>query len=73
MYWIKKPNNSQLIFEFKGESSDKQHTIVIPCAVKGSKDQVLISVKISPRKDKEDGDVTPTEEEKDNSIELQSA
>lgn len=73
LYWIKKPNNSQLLFEFKGESSDKQHTIVIPCAVKGSKDQVLISVKISPRKDKEDGDVTPTEEKKDNSIELQSA
>ena len=74
LYWIKKPNNSQLIFEFKGESSDKQHTIVIPCAVKGSKDQILISVKISPRKNKEDGDVTPTEEKKkDNSIELQSA
>lgn len=72
LYWNKKSNNSQLIFEFKGESSDKQHTIVIPCAVKGSKDQVLISVKISPRKDKEDGDVTPTEEKKDNSIELQS-
>ncbi len=69
LYWTKKPNNSQLIFEFKGESSDKQHTIVIPCAVKGSKDQVLISVKISPRKDKEDGDVTPTED----NIELQSA
>lgn len=73
LYWIKKSNNSQLLFEFKGESSDKQHTIVIPCAVKDSKDQVLISVKISPRKDKEDGDVTPTEEKKDNSIELQSA
>lgn len=73
LYWIKKPNNSQLLFEFKGESSDKQHTIVIPCAVKDSKDQILISVKISPRKDKEDGDVTPTEENKDNSIELQSA
>ena len=49
LYWIKKPNNSQLLFEFKGESSDKQHTIVIPCAVKGSKDQVLISVKISQK------------------------
>lgn len=73
LYWIKKSNNSQLLFEFKGESSDKQHTIVIPCAVKDSKDQVLISVKISPRKDKEDGDVTPTEEKEDNSIELQSA
>lgn len=73
LYWTKKPNNGQLLFEFKGESSDKQHTIVIPCAVKGSKDQVLISVKISPRKNKEDGDVTPTEEKKDNSIELQSA
>ena len=74
LYWIKKPNNSQLLFEFKGESSDKQHTIVIPCAVKGSKDQVLISVKISPRKDKENGNVTPIEEKKkDNNIELQSA
>lgn len=73
LYWTKKPNNGQLLFEFKGESSDKQHTIVIPCAVKGSKDQVLISVKISPRKNKEDGDVTPTEKKKDNSIELQSA
>ena len=74
LYWIKKPNNSQLIFEFKGEISDKQHTIVIPFAVKDSKDQIVISVKISPRKDKEDGDVTPTEEKKkDNSIELQSA
>lgn len=73
-YWIKKSNNSQLIFEFKGESSDKQHTIVIPCAVKDSKDQIVIYVKISPRKDKEDGDVTPTEEKKkDNSIEQQSA
>ena len=62
-----------MFFEFRGESSDKQHTIVIPCAVKGSKDQILISVKISPKKNKEDGDVTPTEEKKkDNSIELQS-
>ena len=61
-------------FEFKGESSDKQHTIVIPCAVKGSKEKVLISVKISPRKNKGDGDVTPTEKKKkDNSIELLSA
>lgn len=72
-YWTKKPNNGQLIFEFKGESSDKQHSILIPCAVKGSKDQVVISVKISPKQKKEDGDVTPTEEKKkDNSIELQS-
>lgn len=73
LYWTKKPNNGQLIFEFKGESSDKQHSILIPCAVKGSKDQVVISVKISPKQKKEDGDVTPTEEKKkDNSIELQS-
>ena len=73
LYWTKKLNNGQLFFEFRGESSDKQHTIVIPCAVKGSKDQILISVKISPKKNKEDGDVTPTEEKKkDNSIELQS-
>lgn len=74
LYWTKKPNNGQLLFEFKGESSDKQHTIVIPCAVKGSKEKVLISVKISPRKNKGDGDVTPTEKKKkDNSIELLSA
>lgn len=74
LYWTKKPNNGQLIFEFKGESSDKQHAIVIPCAVKGSKDQILISVKIFPKQKKEDGDVTPTEEKKeDNSIELRSA
>ena len=74
-YWIiKQPNDSQLLFEFEGESSDKQHTIVIPCALKDSKDQVLITVKISPRKDKEDGNVTPTEEKKkDNNTELQSA
>lgn len=74
LYWTMKPNNGQLIFEFKGESSDKHHAIVIPCAVKGSKDQILISVKIFPKQKKEDGDVTPTEEKKkDNSIELQSA
>lgn len=73
LYWKKTPKNGQLLFVFNGENSDKQHLIVIPCAVKGSKDQVLISVKISPRKNKEDGDVTPTEKKKDNSIELQSA
>lgn len=74
LYWTMKPNNGQLIFEFKGESSDKHHAIVIPCAVKDSKDQILISVKIFPKQKKEDGDVTPTEEKKkDNSIELQSA
>lgn len=74
LYWTMKPNNGQLIFEFKGESSDKHHAIVIPCAVKGSKDQILISVKIFPKQKKEDGDVTPTEEKKkDNIIELQSA
>lgn len=73
-YWIiKQPNDSQLLFEFEGESSDKQHIIVIPCALKDSKDQVLITVKISPRKDKEDGNVTPKEDKKKvNNIELQS-
>lgn len=65
-YWTKEgPNNGQLFFKFKCDKcdkSDKQHTIKIPCAVKDSNDQVLISVTISPRKNKGDGDVTPNEE-----------
>ncbi|MGN0033986.1 MAG: Stp1/IreP family PP2C-type Ser/Thr phosphatase [Candidatus Limimorpha sp.] len=65
LYWTKKPNNGQLIFEFKGESSDKQHTIVIPCAVRDSEDQVVISVKIVPNQNKDDGVVSF--EEKENS------
>lgn len=73
LYWNPDFKKGQFSFTFKGESSDSQHILVIPCAVKDSEDQVIISVKLVPKK-KEDGDVTPTEEEKkDNNIELQSA
>ena len=73
LYWNKDSKKGQFSFTFKGESSDSQHILVIPCAVKGSEDQVIISVKLVPKK-KENGNVTPTEEKKkDNNIELQSA
>ena len=73
LYWNKDSKKGQFSFTFKGESSDSQHILVIPCAVKGSKDQVVISVKLVPKK-KGNGNVTPTEEKKkDNNIELQSA
>lgn len=75
LYWDKDPKNShnQLIFKFKGEHSDSQHVLVIPCAVKDSKDQVVISVKLVPKK-KEDGDVTPKiEEKREKNVELQTA
>ena len=72
LYWNKDSKKGQFSFTFKGESSDSQHILVIPCAVKGSEDQVIISVKLVPKK-KENGNVTPTEEKKDDNIELQSA
>lgn len=73
LYWNKDSKKGQFSFTFKGESSDSQHILVIPCAVKGSEDQVIISVKLVPKK-KENGNVTPIEEKKkDNNIELQSA
>ena len=73
LYWNPDSKKGQFSYTFKGESSDSQHILVIPCSVKGSEDQVIISVKLVPKK-KEDGDVTPTEEEKkDDNIELQSA
>ena len=72
LYWNKDSKKGQFSFTFKGESSDSQHILVIPCAVKGSEDQVIISVKLVPKK-KENSNVTPTEEKKkDNNIELQS-
>lgn len=73
LYWNKDSKKGQFSFTFKGESSDSQHILVIPCSVKGSEDQVIISVKLVPKK-KENGNVTPIEEKKkDNNIELQSA
>lgn len=74
LYWEKTYNNGQLLFVFNGENSDEQHLIVIPCAVKGSKNQVLISVKIVPKQNKKDGGETP-QGEKDNNerIKLQTA
>lgn len=73
LYWNKDSKKGQFSFTFKGESSDSQHILEIPCAVKGSEDQVIISVKLVPKK-KKNGNVTPTEEKKkDNNIELQSA
>lgn len=74
LYWIKTPKNGQLLFEFNGENSDEQHLIVIPCAVKGSENQVLISVKIVPKQNKKDGDETPKGEKDNNErIKLQTA
>jgi len=73
LYWNKDSKKGQFSFTFKGESSDSQHILVIPCSVKDSEDQVIISVKLVPKK-KENGNVTPIEEKKkDNNIELQSA
>ena len=73
LYWNKDSKKGQFSFTFKGESSNSQHILVIPCAVKDSEDQVIISVKLVPEK-KESGNVTPTEEKKkDNNTELQSA
>lgn len=72
LYWNKDSKKGQFSFTFKGKSSDSQHILVIPCAVKGSEDQVIISVKLVPKKT-ENGNVTPTEEKKNNNIELQSA
>lgn len=71
LFWIKKLNNGQLLFEFKGDSSNKQHTIVIPCVVKGSNDQIVIFVKIVPKNNKDDGDETP--KNKENGAQLQIA
>ena len=66
LYWDKDSKKGQFSFIFKGESSDSQHILVIPCAVKGSEDQVIISVILVPKK-KENGNVTPTEKnEEDN-------
>lgn len=73
LYWNKDSKKGQFSFTFKGENSDSQHILVIPCAVKDSEDQVIISVKLVPKK-KGNSNVTPTEEKKkDNNIELQSA
>ena len=73
LYWNKDSKKGQFSFTFKGENSDSQHILVIPCAVKDSKDQVVISVKLVPKK-KEEGDVTPKAEEKrEENIELQTA
>lgn len=49
LYWIKKLNNSQLVFEFKGKNSDNEYEIVIPCAIKNSNDKVVILVRIVPK------------------------
>lgn len=74
LYWKKTPKNGQLLFVFNGENSDEQHLIVIPCAVKGSENQVLISVKIVPKQNKKDGGETPKGEKDNNErIKLQTA
>lgn len=73
LYWNKDSKKGQFSFTFKGENSDSQHILVIPCAVKNSKDQVVISIKLVPKK-KEEGDITPKAEEKrEKYIGLQSA
>ena len=73
LYWNKDSKKGQFSFTFKGENSDSQHVLVIPCAVKGSKDQVVISVKLVPKKN-EDADVTPkVEEKREENVELQTA
>ena len=73
LYWNKDSKKGQFSFTFKGENSDSQHVLVIPCAVKGSKDQVVISVKLVPKKN-EDADVTPNVEEKrEENVEFQTA
>lgn len=73
LYWNKDSKKGQFSFTFKGENSDSQHILVIPCAVKNSKDQVVISIKLVPKK-KEEGDITPKAEEKrEKNIGLQSA
>ena len=54
LYWSKGVKKGQLSFVFKGESSSSQHQFVIPCLVKGSKERVIISVKIAPKQREED-------------------
>lgn len=54
--WIEEHKGSQLSFKFKGNSSNKQHALVIPCVKKGSKDQIVISVKIVPKNIRNSGD-----------------
>lgn len=73
LYWNKDSKKGQFSFTFIGESSDSQHILVIPCAVKNSKDKVVIYVKLVPKKKKDDN-VTPIiEEKRENDIELHTA
>lgn len=58
LYWAKSSRKGQLSFKFKGNSSDEQHEIIIPCAVKNSEDIVIIHVKIIPKQKKQDDDKT---------------
>ncbi len=58
LHWAKEPKKGQLLFTFKGESSNKEHTIVIPCLLKDSNVQIVISVKIAPKQSEKDEDAT---------------
>ena len=70
LYWSKELKRGQLSFTFKGESSDSQYLFVIPCIIKDSKERLVISVKIVPKKVKS---IIPSNEEgkKENGTEQQ--
>ena len=63
LYWEKKNviNRSQLSFKLKGKSSNKKHAFVIPCSVRNSNNQIVITVNITPKQNGQDGSVTPKE------------
>ena len=72
LYWDVEPKKGQLSFTFKGESSDMSHIIIIPCIVKDSKNQFVISVKLVPRQNDNEGDKAPSAKKKNKDIQYQT-
>ena len=62
LYWSKESKRGQFSLIYKGESSNKEYVIEIPCQLKGSEDQVVIKVTLTPKPVvEEEGDASEDE------------